>query len=205
MPTRRENGELSRINYSFKETHGRSRHVGSPLQGGWGRVLVHVFALAGDPNSESAWSRSKYEGELAVREENPDATSSGQQRCCMRIGFEHIWTSQSACLSRLCSSGERPLTQPVYALDVGKACSLSHNDIRSQGGTFQLAGPAEYSYKEIAEFVQDVTTVKKPLVDIPEFAATAAGNLLNETIEPLPTPDQVIQMKEDCVLKSIKV
>ena len=50
----------------------------------------------------------------------------------------------------------------------------------------------------------DVTTVKKLLVDIPEFVASAAGKFLNETIEPLLTQDQVIQMKEDCVLKNDK-
>ena len=52
-----------------------------------------------------------------------------------------------------------------------------------------------------ATLMRDVTTVKKPLVDVPEFAAMAAGRFLDETIAPLLTPDQVIMMKEDCVLK----
>ena len=39
-------------------------------------------------------------------------------------------------------------------------------------------------------------------MEIPEFVAMAAGKVLNETIEPLLTEDQVIQMKEDCVLSA---
>lgn len=208
VPTRREDGELSRINYSFQETHVEiPRTLARLCKEAGVESFVHVSALAGDPNSESAWSRSKYEGELAVREENPDAIIV---RPATVFGWEDRFLNTFADITErlpftpLLFGGET-LTQPVYALDVGKALfaiTQRHKDFK--GATFQLAGPAEYSYKEIAEFVQDVTTVKKPLVDIPEFAATAAGNLLNETIEPLLTPDQVIQMKEDCVLKNDK-
>lgn len=62
-----------------------------------------------------------------------------------------------------------------------------------------MAGPAEYSYKEIFEFVSDVTNLKKPLVDIPIPVANAAAYGLGFTIGPFFTPDSIIQMSEDCV------
>lgn len=208
VPTRRENGELSRVNFSFHDTHVEiPRTLARLCKEAGVETFVHVSALAGDPNSESAWSRSKYEGELAVREEHPDAIIV---RPATVFGWEDRFLNTFADITErlpftpLVFGGET-LTQPVYALDVGKALfAITNRHEEFKGATFQLAGPAEYSYKEIAEFVQDVTTVKKPLVDIPEIVASAAGKLLDETIEPLLTPDQVIQMKEDCVLKNDK-
>ena len=68
VPTRREDGELSRVNYSFNETHVEiPRTLARLCKEAGVETFVHVSALAADPNSESAWSRSKYEGELAVR------------------------------------------------------------------------------------------------------------------------------------------
>jgi hypothetical protein len=40
-----------------------------------------------------------------------------------------------------------------------------------EGRTFQLAGPAEYSYKELVEFVSDLTMNDTTLVDVPVSVA----------------------------------
>lgn len=204
VPTRRENGELSRINYNFDETHVEIPRTLARLCKEAGiESFVHVSALSGSPNSESKWSRTKYAGELAVREEFPDATIV---RPATVFGWEDRFLNSIADITEklpftpLLFGGET-LTQPVFSHDVGKALfNIVNNHEDFRGDTFELAGPAEYSYKEVAEFVQDVTTVKKPLVDIPEFMGMTAGKILDETIEPLLTPDQIIQMKEDCVL-----
>jgi len=67
-----------------------------------------------------------------------------------------------------------------------------------------LAGPAEYTYKEVVEFVQDVTTLKKNLIDVPVNAAAYAGKLYQETINPVLTEDMIIQLTEDVVEKADK-
>ena len=51
-----------------------------------------------------------------------------------------------------------------------------------EGKTFQLAGPAEYSYKEIIEFVSDVTAVKKPLIDLPPSLAVTVLYSLDQGV-----------------------
>ena len=92
------------------------------------------------------------------------------------------------------------LVQPVYSLDVGKALmAIVNNHAEYRGQTFQLTGPAEYSMKEVVEFVTDITTVKKPLVDVPESAALLAGKIFQETVMPFLTADHIAQLKEDCV------
>jgi uncharacterized protein YbjT (DUF2867 family) len=59
------------------------------------------------------------------------------------------------------------------------------------GKTVQLAGPAEYTYKEVAEFVSDVTSRRTKLVEVPVSAAAAAGGLVEELVSPVLTRDMV--------------
>lgn len=72
-----------------------------------------------------------------------------------------------------------------------------HNQYR--GKTFQLAGPAEYSYKEVVEFVHDITGKQVPLVDVPIFMARAACTLNALSIKPKLSEDCVDQITEDAV------
>lgn len=51
------------------------------------------------------------------------------------------------------------------------------------------------------EFVSDVTTLKKPMVDVPIAAANLTGRFFEETISPLMTMDMIAQLQEDVVEK----
>lgn len=82
---------------------------------------------------------------------------------------------------------------------------LLHNIQRHKeftGKTFQLAGPAEYTYKEVVEFVHDITSKKVPMIDIPIFIAKATGDLADQLIHPFLTADNVSQMQEDAIESS---
>ena len=75
----------------------------------------------------------------------------------------------------------------------------SQNPEKSASKTFELVGPNEYSYREVVEFVMDVTTTKKPLIEIPISAAKFVGNFFEQTITPFITADLVEQMTVDIV------
>lgn len=125
-------------------------------------------------------------------------------------------------------NGGRTLVQPVYSCDVGKALmtivnvSLSifvewmipyceylykcwftsmrlQNFPEYKGKTFQLVGPDEYSYKEVYEFVTDVTTVRKRIVEVSDQLARLAGRGVEQGINPFFTEDMVNQLLEDVV------
>jgi hypothetical protein len=84
-------------------------------------------------------------------------------------------------------------------------CFFFHNIQRHReftGKTFQLAGPAEYTYKEVVEFVHDITSKKVPMIDIPIFIAKATGDLADQLIHPFLTADNVSQMQEDAIESS---
>ena len=76
VKTRREDGSLSNINYSFDEVHNTLPAKLARLSKEAGvKSFIHMSAMAANPNSNSKWSRSKAAGELSVREEFPEAVS----------------------------------------------------------------------------------------------------------------------------------
>jgi len=94
------------------------------------------------------------------------------------------------------------LIQPIYSHDVAKAIlHIIYNHTEYEGETFQLYGPAEYTYKEIAEFVGDITRMKKPLLSIPIPLALQAGKFIENLINPTLTYDMVLQMQENVLPK----
>lgn len=70
-----------------------------------------------------------------------------------------------------------------------------------EGRDFQLVGPAQYSLKELAEFVADVTLLDPVLFDVPVPVAKFAGSLANQLMAPVLSPDMVEQMLTDVVAK----
>eukprot|EP01035_Chromulina_nebulosa_P017412 gene17412-22961_t len=204
VPTRRSNGKLSRINFSFEEVNITiPRNIARIAKQSGVQVFIHLSALSADVDSNSEWSRTKALGEIAVREEFPDAIIV---RPANVFGPEdRFLTNIAEIISKFgffpLINGGNNLVQPVYCTDVSRAVlDIIYNYQEYQGRTFQLAGPDEYSYKEVVEFVSDVTTLKASIVDIPIPIAKLFSKIENELIKPVITPDQINQILEDNIL-----
>lgn len=77
VPTRRADGSLSRVNFSFEEVHADiPRRIARIAKEAGVKSFVHMSALSADLESLSKWSQTKAMGEIAVREEFPDAVST---------------------------------------------------------------------------------------------------------------------------------
>lgn len=63
-----------------------------------------------------------------------------------------------------------------------------------------MAGPAEYTYREIVQYVNDVTMCNTPLVEIPEELAMFGARWVEQLYRPMVTPDMILHMKENIVL-----
>lgn len=70
------------------------------------------------------------------------------------------------------------------------------------GKTFQLAGPAEYNYKELAEFVADITIMNSTLRNVSATSASLAGRVVEQLVSPVLTADMVAQLQEDVLPKN---
>ena len=90
----------------------------------------------------------------------------------------------------------KALTQPVYVGDVAKTI-LHVVDAAGQyeGKTIDCFGPTDYSYRELAEFCNDITERNYPIVSIPKSMALTLANIFQYnrtgTEKPMIVPDLV--------------
>ena len=137
VPTRRADGRLCRINYGFDEVHvDIARRIARLSKEAGVKSLIHVSALSADLDSKSAWSRTKAQGELAVREEFPEAvivkpaTLFGHEdrflnwigESLKRLPKKTLIPTRGVIVFPLLNGGEN-LVQPVWSGDVAKAVS----------------------------------------------------------------------------------
>lgn len=201
VPQKRADGSFSRINSSFEDVHVEGAATIARIAGEMGvESLVHVSALAANLDSKSRWNVTKAQGEEAVRAAFPDAiivkpaTVFGAEDRFLNWIAQTLTTYPAFPLLH----GGEQLVQPVHCLDVGRALmKIVERHQEFKGDTFQLFGPADYTYKEVAEFVMDITMINRPMLDAPIQAAELAAKFLGEAPNPLLTPDMLEQLLED--------
>lgn len=77
VPTRRDDGKLSRINYPFDEIHVEAtRNIASIAKELGISQFIQVSALSADLNSPSRWCKSKAVGEEIVKDILPESVLS---------------------------------------------------------------------------------------------------------------------------------
>lgn len=118
-------------------------------------TLVHISAIGADPQSESAYGRSKGQGEQAVRAAFPDAVLI---RPSIIFGREDQFTNRFAGLIRMAPLLPviAPATkfQPVYVVDVARAIAeTAGHGARHAGRTYELGGPQVMSMLEINRWI----------------------------------------------------
>ncbi|HYJ84058.1 MAG TPA: complex I NDUFA9 subunit family protein [Allosphingosinicella sp.] len=179
-----------------------ARNVAEAASAAGAKALVHVSAIGADPESESAYGRSKGEGEEAVRAAFPGATIL---RPSILFGREDNFINRFAGMARLAPalpviSGSTRF-QPVYAADVGRAVAAAALDPGAHGGrTYELGGPQVLTMRELVSWVCEATGHGRPLIDIPD----SAGRLIARATGWLPgapiTWDQWLMLRRDNVV-----
>jgi NADH dehydrogenase len=172
------------------------------------RRLVHVSAIGADRRSESAYARSKGEGEAAVRAAFPSATIV---RPSIVFGAEDDFFNRFAglaCVPLLplpLIGGGKTRFQPVYVCDVAEAIARAATQDALAAQTLELGGPKTYSLREILEMVRTETMRDKAMVPVPFFAAKLIAGLAQAAcaLSPFDAPltvDQVEMLKTDNVV-----
>ena len=164
--------------------------------------MVQVSAIGADPDSRSAYARSKAQGEQAVRAALPTAASL---RPSIVVGPEDGFCNRFAAMARLLPAlpligGGRTRFQPVWVGDVADAivAALERKDAR--GETFELGGPKVYSFAELMRYMLTVVGRRRLLVPLSFELATLQARVLELLPEPLLTRDQVELLKTDNVV-----
>lgn len=176
--------------------------------------FVQVSALGADPESKSAYARTKAEGEAAVREALPSATIL---RPSVVFGPEDEFFNRFADLARFAPAmpaigGGKSKFQPVYAGDVADAIANAVDTPETAGKTYELGGPRQYTLNEIYDVVLNTIDRRRFKLPLPFFAAKPIGYLSGAVWRYIPpfcwgflgdppiTGDQVELMKTDNVV-----
>jgi NADH dehydrogenase len=167
--------------------------------------LIHISAIGADVKARSAYARSKAEGEIAAREAFPAATIL---RPSIVFGAGDGFFNRFASLMRLSRlafplfGGGKTKFQPVFVGDVADAVANAIADERTSGRTYELGGPAVYSFKDLLTFVAKTTERKRVFLPIPFFLLDIAGALFGWLPFAPVTLDQSRLLRKDNVVKA---
>jgi NADH dehydrogenase len=176
-------------------------------------TLVHMSAIGADAASASAYARSKAEGEAAVLAGMPSAVI---MRASIIFGPEDGFFNRFAALARMLPvlplvGGGETRFQPVHVGDVAEAIARAVDGAAAAGTVYELGGPEPKTFRQLLEYVCEVTGRKRILATLPfPLAALQAGvlevvdrltlGLLPDAIKM--TRDQVILLKSDNVVSA---
>ena len=169
--------------------------------------LVQISAIGADAESEAKYARTKALGEAAVREAFPAATILRPSIVFGRDDHFFNRFGQMATLSPvlpLIGGGETRF-QPVFVGDVAAAVAIAVADASTAGRTYELGGPAVYSFKALMQLMLREIDRKRILLPIPFPVARVIGALAEVPsallpIPPLLTADQVELLRSDNVV-----
>ncbi|MBL0768543.1 complex I NDUFA9 subunit family protein [Sphingopyxis sp. DHUNG17] len=175
-------------------------HVAAAAKAAGVRALVHVSAIGADPDSASAYGRSKGEGEKAVRNE---FRAAAILRPSIIFGREDQFINRFATMIRFAPVvpviAPNTKFQPVYVGDVADAV-VAALGAGAAGKIFELGGPQQMSMIELLRWIADATGRQRLFVEVPDAVASA----LASTVGWLPgapiTKDQWLMLQRDNVV-----
>jgi NADH dehydrogenase len=136
--------------------------------------LVQISAIGADPQAESAYARTKGEGEAAVRAAFPLATIL---RPSIIFGPEDDFVNRFAGLiSRLPYLPViRPDVrfQPAWVVDVARAVARTALTPAGEGETFELGGPQTLSMLDLHKWIAGAIAHQTSFVTVPDAVAAA--------------------------------
>ncbi|HKP80167.1 MAG TPA: complex I NDUFA9 subunit family protein [Phenylobacterium sp.] len=169
------------------------------------RRVVQVSALGANPDSPSKYLRTKAEGEAAVREIYPDAVVA---RPSIVFGTGDGFFNKFAGMAQFSPAlpligGGHTRFQPVFVGDVGQALARMVATAAAAGQTYELGGPAVFTFRELMEKMLAETGQRRLLIPVPFPAAVvlgSLGDLISGLITPPVTSDQVEALRADNVV-----
>lgn len=129
--------------------------------------FVHISAIGADPQSRSAYGRSKAEGEAAVREAIPSAIIL---RPSIIFGPEDDFFNRFATMARYFPIvpivGGQTKFQPVYVGDVAETVAAALKGRAKASETYELGGPEVKSFAELIDYVLKVTERRRRVLKL---------------------------------------
>ncbi|MEI9964863.1 MAG: complex I NDUFA9 subunit family protein [Caulobacteraceae bacterium] len=191
----------------FQSLHAQGARVVAEAAAARGITrLVQMSALGADAESPSKYARTKAMGEAAAREAVPQAVVV---RPSVVFGQEDDFLNRFGAMAASAPflplpGGGHTRFQPVFVGDVAAAIAACLVDPATAGMTYELGGPAVFTFRELMDYVLAETQRSAVLVPLPWPVAGligAAGDFAAGflPIKPPLTADQVELLKTDNV------
>ncbi len=166
------------------------------------KSLVHVSAIGADKSSASAYARSKAEGEENLLKNFPQATI---MRPSVVFGPEDDFLNRFGEMCMLSPvlpliGGGQSRFQPVYVADVAEAIHVALASKDARGQIYELGGPRRYTFKQVLEYINEVTGRDRKLVNVPFCLASFKAAFLEKLPGQILTRDQVTLLKSDNIV-----
>jgi len=145
-----------------------ARNIAEAAREAGAKALVHISAMSADANSDAAYSRTKGQGEDAVRKAFANATII---RPSIVFGSEDQLTNRLAAMSRLPVLpviAPQCRFQPVFVEDLAKAiCAAALNPSTHAGKAYEIGGPQVFTMRELTQQILAAAGRDTALADVP--------------------------------------
>lgn len=193
--------ERGRNTFEAIQHRGAGRVAAAAAAAG-ARSLVQVSAIGADPESPAAYARAKAAGERDVQEAFPTATIL---RPSIVFGPEDAFFNRFAAMAQLSPflpliGGGQTRFQPVYVADVADAVMRAIDMPEAKGCTYELGGPAVYTFAELMRLMLRETGRSRLLLPVPWGLARLQARVLGLLPKPPLTTDQVTLLERDNVV-----
>src|SRR4051794_12743288 len=162
-------------------------------------AVVQISAIGASLQSQSAYGRTKAEGEQAVLTTFPSATIV---RPSLVFGPEDELTNRFAAMARLPFLpviAARRNFQPVYVRDLGQAIAMAALDPRRFGSqTYEIGGPQRLTMVELHGAILEITGQQPEITPVPDIFADLLSRFGWLPGAPL-TRDQWLMLGQDNV------
>ena len=192
-----------RQSFAAVQAYGAGQIAESARAHGLDRI-VQISAIGADAGSESAYARSKAEGEAAVLEALP---ASVIMRPSILFGPEDDFFNRFAEIARLSPVvpvvGPDTRFQPVFVGDVAEAIACAVEGQARAGTVYELGGPQVKTFRALLQLMLD--EIDRPttrIVAIPFGLAALQARLMSVLPKPPLTTDQVRLLKSDNVVSA---
>jgi len=163
--------------------------------------LVHLSAIGADPDSLSAYGRSKAAGEDGIHDGFPTGVIL---RPSVAFGPGDDFFNKFAAMARLMPVlfvvGAETKFQPVFVGDIANAAA---NALEAGAGTYELGGPEVATMEELMRRMLRIIERQRPLVPLPRMVAKMMAIFTQLMPKPLLTVDQLKMLGYDNVVSEM--
>ena len=184
----------------FNQIHSQFPYLLGNLCNEFGiKNLIHVSALGVKEKHSSKYMQTKLQGEKNIQS---IFKSTVILRPSLVFGPEDKFFNTFASIARISPvipliGGGKTKFAPVYCVDVGKAITRVLELKNTTPKIYEIAGPENYSFKELMEILLTEIKKKRILINIPFNVARFQSYFLQMLPKPILTTDQVELLKYD--------